>query len=161
MICERCQQNTASVHLQQIINGKKTERHLCKECASQFEMPISLEQFFQGFLGSIASSPNAAEVTCTECGFSHKKFKDTGRLGCKGCYSTFRDELTSLLKHLHGSSEHQGKFPKKAGAALMMKHRIETLRQQLAKAVESEEYEYAARLRDEIKRFKAEAGESE
>jgi len=158
MICERCQQKSASVHLQQIINGKKTERHFCKECAAQFEMPISLEQFFQGFLGSFESSPHTAEVTCPECGFSYKRFKDSGRLGCKVCYPTFRDELVLLLKHLHGSSEHQGKFPKKAGAELLSKRRIETLRHQLNKAVESEEYEEAARLRDEIRQL--EVGES-
>lgn len=160
MICERCHQKQASVHLQQIINGEKTERNFCKECAAQIEMPISLDQFFQGFLGSFASSPRAAEVTCPECGFSYKRFKDSGRLGCNVCYPAFRKELTSLLKHLHGSSEHQGKFPKKAGAELMSKRRIETLRQQLSKAVESEEYEEAAHLRDEIKHLEAEAGES-
>ena len=158
MICERCQQKTASVHLQQIINGKKTEQHLCKECASQFEMPISLEQFFQGFLDSFASSPQAAEVNCPECGFSFKRFKDSGRLGCKACYPAFSDELTLLLKQLHGSSKHQGKFPKKAGTALLSMRRIETLRHHLNKAVESEEYEEAARLRDEIRQL--EAGET-
>ena len=158
MICERCQQKSASVHLQQIINGKKTEQHLCKECATQFEMPISLEQFFQGFLDSFASSPSAAHVKCPECKYSFKKFKDTGRLGCKSCYTAFNDELTLLLKQLHGSSKHQGKFPKKAGIELLSKRRIETLRQQLIKAVECEEYEEAARLRDEIRQY--EAGES-
>ena len=159
MICERCQQKQASVHLQQIINGEKTERHFCKECAAQFEIPIPLEQFFQGLLGSFASSSRAAEVTCPICGFSYKNFKDSGRLGCKECYPAFRSELISLLKHLHGSSEHQGKFPKKAGAELLSKRHIENLRQQLTKAVESEEYEDAARLRDEIKRFESEVGD--
>ena len=159
MICERCQQKQASVHLQQIINGNKTERHFCKDCAAKFEMPISLDQFFQGFIGSIASSPKAAGATCQKCGFSYKRFRDSGRLGCKECYPAFRNELVSLLKHLHGSSEHQGKFPKKAGAELLSKRHIKTLRQQLNKAVESEEYEDAARLRDEIKRFEAEVGE--
>ena len=151
MLCERCKQKPVSVHLQQIINGQKTEQHLCKDCAAQVEIPISLDQFFQGFLGSFAAS--SREVTCPECGFSYKKFRDTGRLGCKTCYSAFRKELTTLLKQLHGSSEHQGKVPKKAGAQILSKREAENLRQQLVKAIEAEEFEEAACLRDQIRQL--------
>jgi len=155
MVCESCKQHHASVHVQQIVNGAKTERNLCKECAAQFDH-MNLNQFFQGFLGSLAAaSPKTAEIICPECGLSYKKFKDTGRMGCKACYSVFREELTPLLKQLHGSSEHQGKIPKKAGVQLMSRRKIEALRRQLGKAVENEEYEEAARLRDEVKALEA------
>lgn len=156
MVCERCHQNPVTVHLQQIINGEKTELHLCQECASQFEMPISLEQFFQGFLGSFATPVREAKTAaCPECGLSYNSFKNTGRLGCKTCYATFHKELSVLLKSIHGSNEHQGKFPKKTGAELQARRRLQDLRQLLNKAVEGEEFEEAARLRDEIRQMQA------
>jgi protein arginine kinase activator len=72
-------------------------------------------------------------------------------LGCGECYKTFGKELESIFKNVQSSSRHNGKFPQKAGAEHLMKRELDKLRLTLAKAVESEEYEEAAKLRDRIR----------
>jgi protein arginine kinase activator len=160
MLCEKCQQQQATVHMQQIINGEKTEVHLCSACAEEMEMPISFDNFFQGFLESVFANHKASvaedvqaqpRIQCRVCGLTYNDFKNTGRLGCAGCYDAFRKELGIVVKNMQGSNQHQGKFPKRFGAELAVKRRVEQLRLLLAQAVEKEEYEDAARLRDEIR----------
>ncbi len=158
MLCENCHQNPVAVHMQQIINGEKTELHLCQECASQIEMPISFDNFFQGFMDAFfvpvskdTQEKSKAQAIRCQCGISFSDFKKTGRLGCSACYDTFRTELSAILKNMQGSNMHQGKFPQKSGQTLLHKRKIEQLRADLAKAIEKEEYEDAAKFRDEIR----------
>ncbi len=160
MYCERCHKQPATVHMQQFVNGQKAEIHLCTDCASQLDMHFSFDNFFQGFLDSFFNTQlksvadEASQirmVKCDTCGLTYEGFKNTGRLGCADCYHTFRNELNSILKNVQGSNQHQGKFPKKAGAELLNKRHIQNLKVQLTKAIEAEEYETAAKLRDEIR----------
>lgn len=158
MLCEKCQQKQATVHMQQILNGEKTEIYLCQECAGQLDMPISFDNFFQGFLDSFISMPgkNAYEGVhinkkCPACGLGYDGFKKAGRLGCANCYETFSEELDGLLKNVQGSNQHNGKFPRKYGAELLSKRNLDKLKLQLSKAIDNEEYEEAAKLRDRIK----------
>ncbi len=160
MYCERCHQQPATVHMQQFANGQKTEIHLCTDCASQMDMHVTFDNFFQGFLDAFFNSQNKSVssesmqvkmIKCDTCGLTYDGFKNTGRLGCANCYETFKTELNALLKNIQGSSQHQGKFPKKAGSQLLAKRHIKNLKFQLTKAIESEEFETAAKLRDEIR----------
>lgn len=155
MLCEKCHQESATVHLQQIINGNTTELHLCQNCASQTAMSLSFDTFFQGVLDSFLSEPFAAKkrpsIHCTDCGHTYEEFQRTSRLGCNQCYDSFRKELNTVLKNIQGSSQHQGKFPQRSGEELLLKRELENLRLSLSKAVAMEEYEEAAKLRDRIK----------
>lgn len=160
MVCEKCNQNKATVHVTKIQNNKKTELHLCEECARKtqdmsFENPFTINNFLTGLLDSVQSSPIKVDyiktTTCSKCGMSYGKFKQLGRLGCSDCYNTFNEKLIPLIKSVHGSKQHTGKVPKKSGNRIRIKREIMTMKKQLRRAIEREEFESAAELRDKIK----------
>ncbi|WP_432404624.1 UvrB/UvrC motif-containing protein [Wukongibacter sp. M2B1] len=160
MICEKCNQNKATVHVTKIQNNKKTELHLCEECARKtqdmsFENPFTINNFLTGLLDSVQSSPIKVDyiktTTCSKCGMSYGKFKQLGRLGCSDCYNTFNEKLMPLIKSVHGSQQHTGKVPKKSGNRIRIKREIMAMKKELRKAIEREEFESAAELRDKIK----------
>jgi protein arginine kinase activator len=102
--------------------------------------------------GSPISAEAPADVRCSFCGLSFQDFRDTGRLGCPHCYTSFEPHLRGLLRRIHGGTQHMGKvyLPPDPTASEMEK-RLEALRRKLQRAVESEDFERAARLRDEIR----------
>jgi protein arginine kinase activator len=162
VLCEKCHQRQAVVHMEQIINGQKTEMNLCHECVAQMQKPISFENFFQGLLDVIGAAPtsispqkNIPATLCKSCGLSYEEFKKTGRLGCADCYQTFRRELDPVLKNIQGSNRHEGKDPQRSGAGLLNKRNVDKLKVALSKAIENEEFEEAARLRDQIRGLEA------
>lgn len=98
------------------------------------------------------------KLTCPDCGMDYSEFKKIGKLGCSGCYTAFRDPISAALKNIHGSDEYRGKIPKGMGekfADLLIKRELSDSRKSLKKAIEQEEYEEAARLRDAITDLKA------
>jgi protein arginine kinase activator len=161
MLCEKCQKNTAVVHMQQIVNGIKTEIHLCPACSlAMVEIPVSFEKMLQGVLDSILSmTGNAAEdkesveaeAACKSCGMTYSMFKSGGKIGCADCYRTFSNEIEALLKNVQGSVRHEGKFPKRVGVMFRQKREADRLRVLLKKAIDEENFEEAANLRDKIK----------
>lgn len=160
MLCENCQQRMASVHFTQVVNNKKMEMHLCKQCAKEkgqisLGPSIDINDFFTGLMGMgytpsyFASKPGIA--VCEKCGTSYEDFQKTGKLGCDNCYEVYRDSITPLLKRIHGNVEHHGKFPGKVSKNIQASKEVEKLKELLARAVEKEEYEEAAKIRDRIK----------
>jgi len=157
MLCEKCNKHTATVLMQQFVNGVKKEMHLCQECSFKLEMPISFENIFQGFLTSLqsmtanrpAKSPPTAP--CARCGMTYEQFKSKGKLGCEACYQAFAKEVEALFKNVQGSTRHHGKFPRRMGVDLRTRREADNLRKQLKEAVEAENYEDAARLRDTLR----------
>ncbi len=101
-------------------------------------------------------------LVCPNCGITFREFRSQGRLGCPHDYIAFAKELKPLLENIHGETQHNGKFPKRAPHASQLQYRLIKLRSDLRNAVEEEEYERAARIRDEIqsleKNFEAESG---
>ena len=165
MLCEKCHQKPATVHMHQIINGAKTEIHLCQDCSTQIEAPISIETLFNGLLGSflsMAADKQSSHMThvhyepCPTCGMTYEGFKSAGgKLGCAACYRVFSRELDAILKNVQASVKHEGKFPKKYGRAMFQKKEAGRLRSLMRKAIEDENFEEAARLRDEIRILEA------
>lgn len=158
MLCEKCKQNTATLHYQQNINGEMTEYHLCENCAYDMNLTPSFDNMFKGFLSGYtnplslnSSKPQSSALTCPSCGFTFNDIKALGKLGCADCYKTFSKQMDSILKNIQGNYQHNGKFPQKAGTELRVKHEIENLKLKLQKSIENEKYEEAAKLRDKIK----------
>jgi len=158
----------------QIINGEKKEIYLCQSCAAQAgntsgipyisEMSISFDNFFQGLLETFFThqkqklgEPDHAGGQCARCGLTYADFRNTGRLGCGQCYDAFREQIAGIFKSIQAGQSHEGKLPKRTGVQLGRKKRILTLQSALAKAVEKEEYEEAAILRDEIRAIQSNA----
>jgi protein arginine kinase activator len=95
------------------------------------------------------------EISCPNCGLTYEEFRKTSNLGCSHCYRAFRRNLNFVIKNVQGSTAHKGKYPKINGKLLFSKKKILELKKLLAKSVEEEEYEQAARLRDEIRGLEA------
>jgi len=151
MLCDNCKKNQAAVYIEQITGDEKMELNLCYKCSLDFQSPIFLNNILKGMLHSIKPENLSANIRCKHCDLLLSEFRKTGKLGCSQCYIAFKRELGVILKNIQWSMEHTGKLPKKNSANLILKKQIQTLRQDLAHAIELEEYEEAARLRDEIK----------
>jgi len=149
--------------MQHNINGMKVEMHLCTACSMALvETPINFENLLQGVMNSILSVSNAKAnaktpapaMKCETCGMTGEQFKANGKLGCAACYRTFSKELEAVLKNVQGSVRHEGKFPKRSGLSLRKVREADRLRVLLRKAVDAENFEEAASLRDRIKEMK-------
>ena len=90
---------------------------------------------------------------CPGCGFSQADFKKTGRLGCAQCYETFAEGLNSLLKAMHKGTHHTGKIPERISKKIERETAVKTLQRDLEKAVEQENYESAAMIRDQLRQL--------
>lgn len=158
MLCDICGKNPATVHLTEIIDEAMNELHLCEECArqksAQMEQQFGLSDLLAG-MAEVAKADKereaAARVKCAGCGLTYADFKKIGRLGCAECYSAFKKYLGPLLKRIHGSSQHLGKSPLKVAKVLKKKIDLQELRNRLQKAIEKEEFEEAAKIRDQIR----------
>ncbi len=156
MLCDICNKNPATVHLTEIIDDQMTELHLCEECArhksAQMEQQFGLSELLAGLaeFEKPAEDKEVAAIKCPNCGLSYKDFKKIGRLGCSECYSAFKKYLGPLLKRIHGSSLHSGKSPVKVTRAVRKKVDLQELRYRLQRAIESEQFEEAAKIRDQI-----------
>ena len=165
MVCDVCGKNQASVHLTEIVDEQMNELHLCDECAraksAQMEQQFGLSDLLAGLaeFEKPSAEKESALVKCPNCKLTYADFKKIGRLGCGECYTTFKKYLTPLLKRIHGSNQHVGKSPVNMPAVPAEKIDIQDLRARLAKAVESEAFEEAARLRDQIKEFETKQGQ--
>jgi protein arginine kinase activator len=171
MLCDNCGKSDAIIHLTKIKNNEMTTYHLCEACAAAEGLETGavspsaapLTDFLAQMGKSLAEAPASASE-CSACGLSLQDFKKTGRLGCAVCYSHFDLHLRSLLRRLHGGTQHVGKVflppdPKQTDRIA----RIASLRRGLHLAVEGEDFERAAELRDQIRRLEAaeRAGEPE
>jgi protein arginine kinase activator len=106
----------------------------------------------------IEQSAGGVELKCPRCGFTQADFKKAGRLGCPDCYKTFADGLETLLKSMHKGTRHVGKVPESLRHTRDLSDRLMALQKKLNKAIEDENFEQAALLRDEIKTMSAQLG---
>ncbi|MCD6311980.1 MAG: UvrB/UvrC motif-containing protein [Elusimicrobia bacterium] len=155
MICDICKENEASVHFTSFHGGSVTKMHICHSCAVKMgvfngntqEKPFDI---LGKFLSALALPEVVSDQSCPECGKKLSEFREDGKLGCPQCWEAFRGNLEPLLKKLHGRSSHKRK-PRAANGKNM---RVRVLQKELQSAVEKEEYEEAAKIRDKIKAIK-------
>jgi protein arginine kinase activator len=163
MLCCICKEKEATVHLTQIAGEKMQKVDLCEECAKTKGVNdptgFSLADLLLGLGASqeIEQAGGTAGLKCSVCGFTQADFKKAGRLGCPACYQTFADPLESLLKTMHKGTRHVGKVPESLRQGRDLSDRLKTLQKKLTKAIEAEDFEEAAILRDEIKQTTARA----
>lgn len=163
MQCDRCGKNPAVIHLTQIENNEMSTSHLCDACAAEKGLGTGataetapLTDFLAQMGKSLTTALPATTGACEFCGLTMADFKRTGRLGCPHCYSHFDQHLRGLLRKLHGGTQHVGKVylppdPRESDRAA----RAAALRRSLQRAVETEDFERAAVLRDQIRRLEA------
>jgi protein arginine kinase activator len=164
MLCCVCKQKEATVHLTQIAGDKMQKVDLCEECAKHKGVNdpagFSLADLLLGLGASkeIDEAAGGAEIKCPRCGFTQADFKKAGRLGCAECYHTFAEGLEGLLKTMHKGTRHVGKVPQAQLQSRDLAERLKTLQKKLTKAVEDENFEQAAALRDEIRQMSNKLG---
>ncbi len=171
MLCQKCKKNEATCHFRQVINGKVSERHLCAECAADapefnggefadmFNAPFESAFGLGGLLGHLLGPSDTGRQrgvrVCPFCGASENDIASNGRVGCAQCYDVFGDMLSPYIRRIHGNTEHTGRVPAGASAELAAKRKAEKLHAELQKAVEAQEFERAAELRDELKKLES------
>lgn len=159
IVCQKCNNVHATVHLTDIVNGEKREWHLCSDCAEKEGIVAKtpqINQLLQEFVMQKASLKELAGLTCDHCGMSFVEFRTNGQLGCPNDYDAFKQALEPLIERSHeGATQHCGKIPRRVATPVRAKIDLVRLRRQLKMAVDAEEYENAARLRDEIERLEA------
>ncbi len=160
MICQICNKNQATVHLTEIQDNRTSELHVCMACAQQKGLAPQPDpkKFSVGELGAkvydsmaTGEEEKIGPVQCPHCGMPYSAFKDTGRLGCAECYTTFQARLRRILRSYHGSTRHSGKHPSAGGEALARTRAMQRLQDDLQRAIDREEFERAAELRDQIR----------
>lgn len=183
MQCQNCGEHEANIRYTQIVNGAKKELNLCSKCAEKLgldEMNFSLPIDFSSFFGEFLENNNTdlfqeylpKQVHCEQCGMTLEEFSEIGKFGCANCYEVFCDQINPLLKNIQGADTHVGRGVSKNVRGELKKrskeeftreenkieNKIEQLRQQLKQAIQVENYEKAAQIRDEIKKWEEEKG---
>ncbi len=162
--CRRCSK-PATLHITEIREGVAHALHLCESCAQDYlnnPEPSEVEDDEGDFSIKLSDEQQLDEldqIVCPNCGITFREFRSQGRLGCPHDYIAFEAELLPLLENIHGDTQHCGKFPKRAPDASRRQYHLIKLRNDLRCAVEDEEYEAAARLRDEIENLESELNE--
>jgi protein arginine kinase activator len=165
MLCSICKEKEATVHYTNISGDKKHNVDLCEDCAKSKGMndptgfSLMDELFGLGAAQEIEQAGGESGLKCPTCGFTQSDFKKAGRLGCAECYQTFAEPLQGLLKTMHKGTRHVGKVPEALRESRDVSDRLKGLQKKLAKAIEAEDFEQAALLRDEIKHTAARAAD--
>ena len=163
MKCDACKEAEAKVHLTQIVNGVMQKVDLCEDCAKTKGVSdpagFSLADLFLGLGQSeiFTTPPSTTELRCPSCGMTQNDFKKSGRLGCSRCYQVFAHALASLIKSMHKGTQHIGKHPTGQHVSkTSSEEHLTTLKQDLEKAIKTENFETAAELRDLIRKIEDE-----
>ena len=157
MKCQKCH-NTATFHITEIVSEEQYEElHLCELCAQKYlyeshtSKPSSAKSALAEQLGEQEESSLHSGQECSHCGLTFVEFRNSGRLGCPNDYYEFKTELLPLLENIHGETKHCGKTPRRLPRSQETQSELMQLRNQLKQAVQREDYEAAARIRDRIK----------
>lgn len=166
MLCQDCRKREAHVQITQIVNNEKTTLSLCKECAAArgFHSPLEnapfpLAEILSGLAESLPQASAARSedsLSCPGCGLKFEEFARHGRFGCGECYQAFRARLEIVMRKIHGASLHRGRAPvgespvtdNDSTIPVKEEERLET---ELKKAIEAEDFERAAEIRDKLK----------
>jgi len=164
MVCDDCGENEAILHVTKIENNQMNTYHLCEGCASAKGLEAGgggADDQLSEFLEQVGRVSGGAPTLgpCPYCGMKLDEFKKLGRLGCPQCYVAFEPHLSSLLRRLHGGAQHLGKvyLPPDPTTA-QQQERLAGLRRKLDHAVEREDFERAAQLRDQIRSLEGAEG---
>jgi len=158
MKCEICGLKDAVIHIRQIQKDLVHELHICEECAQEkglireedSELPIA--NLLSGLLeGKDVTGVGETKEACPQCGMKAAEFRKQGKLGCTECFHTFEKDVRAIVSQMASRPRHTGKLPHTLVVDQTIAAKGEGLREDSREAVEHEEYELAARLRDRLR----------
>jgi len=164
MKCEFCNDKDATIHLTQVVNGSIKKLNICQVCAEingiDLNSPISITDVLMGIdkqwkRGAGSAAAGEYDLACSRCQMTRAEFKKQARLGCPECYQAFLAELNTITQAMHHSRQHVGKIPARQGKEVKVSSQIANLKREIDQAINKEEYEKAATLRDEMRQLKA------
>jgi Uncharacterized protein with conserved CXXC pairs len=174
MICGECGKNEAVFHYKANHNGVVTEKHLCAQCADKSGLMSQgllgagmfsglangmLGELLGGMIGNTGSGTVIKEAAvCPFCGMRIDELMQNGKAGCAKCYKTFRGALSPTIHKIHGNTEHTGKVPEGSHQYIKEQSKLADLKKGLQEAIDKQEYEEAAKIRDEIRAMENERG---
>ncbi len=155
LVCQHCHEAKATVHITDTMPQKR-ERHLCEECAVKEGVIVkqhhTTNEILQQFIKQKTGLGGADELSCPKCGLTFREFQTKGQLGCPNDYTAFQSVLMALIERAHeGGTHHVGKVPLTADESVRRQTGLLRLRRELQEAVERENYEQAAQVRDKIR----------
>lgn len=155
MLCEICKHNYATTIVSKTVNGQTTSTHMCAECALKTGYSNLFGDFtLNHIMSSMDKRDSFPQKKCSKCGATFEEILSYGKIGCSNCYNTFNKELIPTIQKIHGNALHVGKKPKTRIVVKKNNNTLEELQEKLNKAIENQEFETAAVLRDEIKKIR-------
>lgn len=148
MLCQKCGKNQGEGTFRCFSESGWVTMWLCPDCAREEEaIPCKGNgaPSLADLLPPAPEAPSSPGRVC-RCGAREEEIRRTGKPGCAHCYETFRDLFAPLISKTQGDQPHQGQVPRSQEG----QQNILRLRRQLQQAVEQEEYEKAALLRDAL-----------
>ncbi len=141
-------------------DGKVVELSLCQDCAAK----KGVGEIKKGKLNAQAILAELQDkiteedhnLICINCGLSFADFRRYGRLGCEHCYESFQGRLQPIIKSIHNATQHMGKNVTEGKKKIAEKFEIKKLRVTLQNAITKEDYEKAAKIRDQIRKIRSE-----
>lgn len=163
MLCENCGKREATTHIKHVENGEARQLDLCSECASNLGYDeifggfgFNLSELFTNFFGDNTARLSDKAVRCEKCGASFNEIVNSGKVGCAECYRTFYNKLLPSVRQIHGKATHLGKTPTNLQKIEKpsKEETVKRLTKELQSAVEEQNFEQAAVLRDRINQLK-------
>ncbi|WP_020006462.1 UvrB/UvrC motif-containing protein [Salinicoccus albus] len=167
MKCESCNEREATIHISKGSGLGKTERFLCEQCANasfedEFSYPddsFNIHQLLKSLSQQQPKRQERKRQQCETCGSTIESIVHNGKFGCPDCYRTFDRQVPEIITRVQShQTEHVGKVPKKSQSQIKVKRELEQLKGKLSALVESQEFEQAAVVRDEIKALEEAGG---
>ena len=169
MLCQNCKKHEATTHIKSVVNGEYTQLHLCSDCAGKLGygdvfsgFGFDLGDFFGNFFSKPKSMIASSKIErCEKCGMSFEEIVKTGKIGCADCYEKFYEMLLPSIQRIHGKTQHNGKTAVISEKVEVKKEKtkeeiIEEFKDEMKTAIEEQNFERAAELRDKIKEMESE-----
>lgn len=146
--CNICKKSIAEVRCTIVIGDELIAQKLCSECARNAGL-LEQANIHKKKAHKTTKTPIPKQDTvCPTCKTGYSQFIHLGSFGCPNCYKAFDTKINDILKAIHSATYHRGRKPGQ-------KHNLDIaqLKWSLLGAIEAEDFELAARLRDEISKI--------
>ena len=149
--CDLCDQ-PAICHDVRIVKGMHNTVHLCREHAIEAGLDVEDNEISVVLNIEQVDSTRPTPKACPDCGMTIARYKEVSLIGCPACYETFKEQLLPVIARVQDNHvQHVGHSPKQIATDMQRNIQIRKLLKELEVAVNKENYEIAASLRDQIK----------